>query len=211
MPDVVIPSAERTGMILSLGEWVLRQACHDLQVWQELGPAVPSISVNVSAHQVMGPAFAQTVERVLQDTGADPAAVCLEVTESVFLADVPRALAVMQEIKDLGVRLSLDDFGTGYSSPNSLRQFPFDDVKIDKSFTSDLPTDKTTRSIVSAMIDLGHALDLTVTAEGIETPRELTEIAGLGADNVQGFHLSYPLTFDELGHYVSRGAAPAAR
>ena len=202
-PAIVIPSAERTGLILPLGEWVLRQACRDLQFWQTYGPQIPSIAVNVSAHQVMGPAFAETVRGVLDATGVNPGAVCLEVTETVFLADVPRAVAVMRELKDLGVRLSLDDFGTGYSSPNYLRHFPFDSVKIDRSFTAGVPTDKVTRSIVAAMIDLSHGMDLTVTAEGVENSSELTEITDLGADQAQGFHLSYPLTGDQLAQYVN--------
>jgi len=202
MPDVVIPSAERTGLILPLGEWVLRQACDDLQRWQSQGPTIRSIAVNVSAHQVMGPAFADTVQRVLDDTGVDPTAVVLEVTESVFLADAARALTVLQEVKELGVGLSLDDFGTGYSSLRYLRNFPVDIVKIDRSFTADLGSDEPTRSIVSAMINLSHVLDLTVTAEGVETARELTEIIELGADHAQGFHVSHPLTPHQLAAYV---------
>ncbi len=210
MPDAVIPSAERTGMILPLGEWVLRQACQDLHDWQQVGIAVPSIAVNVSPRQVMGPAFAHTVERVLRDTDADPGSVCLEVTESVFLTDVQRALAVLREVKDLGVRLSLDDFGTGYSSMGYLRQFPVDDVKIDRSFTTATPTDKVTRSIVCAMIDLSHVLDLTVTSEGVETARELSEVVELGADHAQGFYFSHPLTASQLQHYLASSSQPGA-
>jgi len=212
-PDVVIPSAERTGLILSLGEWVLRQACADLRHWQSLEQAVPAIAVNVSAQQVMGPAFAETVHRVLTDTGADPHAVGLEVTESVLLADAHRALTVLRDLKDLGVTLSLDDFGTGYSSLNYLRRFPFDVVKIDRSFTADVPLDRATRSIVAAMIDLSHVLDLTVTAEGVETAQELSLVADLGADNAQGFLLSHPLTADGISDYVTgaTGAGAATR
>lgn len=202
-PDVVIPSAERTGLIISIGEWVLRQACLDLQQWRTLGRPVPGVAVNVSAHQVMGPAFAGTVERVLAETGAEPEALCLEVTESVFLADADRALTVLRDLKDLGIRLSLDDFGTGYSSLSYLRQYPFDVVKIDRSFTTAVPTDRVTRSIVAAMIELSHVLDLTVTAEGVETEVELTEIAGLGADHAQGFHLSPPLPARQLTDYLA--------
>jgi EAL domain-containing protein (putative c-di-GMP-specific phosphodiesterase class I) len=206
-PEVLIPNAERTGAILPLGEWVLRQACQDLKTWQASGLKVPSIAVNVSAHQVMGLAFAQTVERVLSGTGVDPHLVCLEVTESVFLADVPRAVAVMQALKQLGVTLALDDFGTGYSSPNYLRQFPFDSVKIDRSFTADAATDKVTRSIVGALIDVSHGMELTVTAEGVETPQELLQVTDLGADHAQGFHLSQPLSREDLRQYVLDGAA----
>ncbi len=203
MPDVLIPSAERTGLILTLGEWVLRQACQDLQLWRTHASAIPSVAVNVSARQVMGPAFAHTVQRVLDDTGADPSAVTLEVTESVFLADAPRAFTVMRELKKLGVGLSLDDFGTGYSSLNYMRQLPVDIIKIDRSFTADLTSAPVTRSVVGAMIDLSHVLELTVTAEGVETPHELTAIAHLGADHAQGFHLSHPLTPTQLTQYIN--------
>jgi len=209
-PAVVLPSAERTGLILPLGEWVLHQACSDLQRWQSSGIDVPSIAVNVSAHQLMGPAFAQTVAHVLDATGADARGVSLEVTETVFLADVSRAITVMQDIKDLGVELSLDDFGTGYSSPNYLRRFPFDCVKIDRSFTADAPTDKVTRSLVSAIIDFSHGMNLMVIAEGVETSSELDQMSGLGADQAQGFHLSHPLTRDELERYAYSGARHGA-
>ncbi len=211
MPDVVIPSAERTGLILNLGEWVLSRACRDLAGWQSDGagvPGVPWVAVNVSARQVMGPAFVQTVERVLAETGADPASLCLEVTESVFLADVPRALAVLGAVRDLGVRLSLDDFGTGYSSMCYLRHFPLDSVKIDRSFTAAAPADKVSRSIVAAMIDLSHVLDLTVTSEGVETETELAEVTSLGVDHAQGFLFSRPLTAGQLSRYVA-GRAPS--
>jgi diguanylate cyclase (GGDEF)-like protein len=202
MPEVIIPSAERTGAILELGEWVLRQACQDLERWRRQGTAVPSVTVNVSAQQVMGPAFANTVKGVLRETHTDPGSICLEITETVFLADSPRALAVLKELKGLGVRLWLDDFGTGYSSLNYLRQFPFDSVKMDRSFTSGLATDEVTRSIVSAVVDLSHVMDLTITAEGVETPREVSEITELGVDYAQGFHFSPPLTRDELTRHA---------
>ena len=201
-PAVIIPSAERTGLILSLGEWVLHQACRALQVWGALGPPVAAVAVNVSAHQVMGPSFAHTVERVLDATGVDPAAVCLEVTESLFLADVPRVLTVLGDLKSTGVTLALDDFGTGYSSLNYLRQFPFDAVKIDRSFTAAALTDTVTRSIVTAMIQLGHALGIAVTVEGVESEGQLRQITELDADYAQGFRFSPALTPPQLTTYV---------
>ena len=201
-PDTVIPSAERTGYILPLGEWVLRQACQDFSAWTDDGLAVPSIAVNVSADQVMGPSFARTVTRALESSGTNPQALCLEVTETVFLSDSSRATTVLQEVKDLGVRLALDDYGTGYASPNSLRQLPFDSVKIDRAFTADAPTNQVTRAIASSMVNLGHILDLAVTAEGIETADELAAMTELGADRAQGFYLSQPLSARDLERYV---------
>lgn len=126
--------------------------------------------------------------QVLTDTGIDPTVVCLEVTESVLLDDVSRALVMLHEVKELGVRLSLDDFGTGYSSMIYLRKFPFDSVKLDRSFISDLQNDEVSRKIVGAIADLSHLLGLTVIAEGIESPAELTAVVDLGADQAQGFH-----------------------
>jgi EAL domain-containing protein (putative c-di-GMP-specific phosphodiesterase class I) len=189
-------------LIQSLGEWALRQACRDLQKWDLKGLAVGRLAVNVSAHQVMQPGFAHTIERVLAESEVDPERLCLEITESVFLADASRALAVLAAVKQLGVSLSLDDFGTGYSSLRYLRHFPVDVVKIDRTFTEDVPTDKATKAVVRAIIDLSHVLDLSVTAEGVQTPGQLTEIIDLGADHAQGFHISYPLPSSELSDYV---------
>ena len=203
MPTVVIPSAERTGMIIQLGEWVLRQACRDLVQWKLDGLEIPKLAVNVSARQVMGPAFAQTVAAVLNDTGADPTALCLEVTESLFLGDTERAVNVMNEIKDLGVQLSLDDFGTGYSSLSYLQSFPVDIVKIDRSFTARIAKSKSTRSIVHAVIDLSHVLDMTVVAEGVETPDDLEWITEMGADYGQGFHFSRPIPRNDFSEYAA--------
>jgi EAL domain-containing protein (putative c-di-GMP-specific phosphodiesterase class I) len=205
MPEIVIPSAERTGLILSLGEWVLRRACQDLQYWQSAGHAIPTVAVNVSGRQVMAPRFAQTVARILEETGADPNCVYLEITESVYLADLPRACAVLGEVKDLGIRLSLDDFGTGYSSLSYLREFPFDVVKVGRNFIAHLPTDAATRSIVGAIIDLSHILDLRVTVEGVETAGVFAMITDLGADDAQGFHISKPLTSTQLADYANNG------
>jgi diguanylate cyclase (GGDEF)-like protein len=207
MPTVVIPSAERTGMIIPLGEWVLQQACRDLVQWKRDGLAVPQLAVNVSARQVMGPSFAQTVAAVLNDTGADPTALCLEVTESLFLGDTERAAGVMNEIKDLGVQLSLDDFGTGYSSLTYLQSFPVDIVKIDRSFTARIAKSESTRSIVHAMIDLSHVLDMTVVAEGVETPDDLERITEMGADYGQGFHFSRPIPRNDFSDYAAANFA----
>lgn len=199
-PQVVIPIAERTGLIRPLGEWVLRQACADFVRWRRLhGPVLGQVAVNVSAHQVMGPQFLSTVESVLLDTGIDPSCLLLEVTETVFLEDASRARAVLGEVRHLGVRLSLDDFGTGYSSLTYLKRFPFDVVKISGSFISDLASDDATaRAIVRAVIDLARALRLTVVAEGVETPQQLAQVVELGGDLVQGFLLSHPLFGEAL-------------
>lgn len=195
-------------MILPIGEWVLRQACRDLTQWNAANVPVGAVAVNVSAQQVMAPGFVNTVTRVLTETGADPAQLCLEVTESLFLSDTARALAVMKDLSSLGVRLSLDDFGTGYSSLSYLRHFPVDVVKIDRSFTVNLATDGATRSIVHAVIDLSHVLSLAVVAEGVETADDLEQVRALGADYAQGYYFSRPIPKHQLTDVLTAVGPP---
>jgi EAL domain-containing protein (putative c-di-GMP-specific phosphodiesterase class I) len=210
-PEAILPVAERTGMILPIGEWVLGQACRQLKGWQRMhGPAIGHVSVNVSGHQVVGPAFAETVAAVLAETGTDPASVFLEVTEGAFFEDAARTVAVLREVKQLGVGLTMDDFGTGYSSLNYLRRFPFDMVKIDRSFIVDLTEDSATRSIVAAIIDLAHVLDLTVVAEGVETQTQLDRVIDLGIDRAQGYYISPPMLPDQLERQVLAPAGGSA-
>jgi diguanylate cyclase (GGDEF)-like protein len=208
MPEAIVPIAERTGLIEPLGEWALNQACDDLYRWQRRygAAAIPHVAVNVSAHQVMGSTFPATVADVLATSHVEPAALHLEVTESVFLVDAPRARAVLGELKDIGVGLVLDDFGTGYSSLGYLKRFPFDVVKVDKGFIADMATDFATRAIVEAVINLSHALDLAVVAEGIETEAQLSHVADLGADWAQGHYFSLALLAEELDARIRQRA-----
>ncbi|MBA2444464.1 MAG: EAL domain-containing protein [Nocardioidaceae bacterium] len=208
MPNEILPVAESTGLILGIGEWVLTQACRDLQQWRQLyGSAIPHVTVNVSPFRVMASGFQTTVERVLQMTRTDPADIFLEVTESTLLEDGPRANSVLQQIKDLGVGLILDDFGTGYSSLNYLRRFPFDLLKIDRAFTKSLESDESTRKIVAGTIDLAHVLELEVVVEGVETARQLTQVIDLGTDRAQGYYLCPPLPADQIKQRILETAA----
>jgi EAL domain-containing protein (putative c-di-GMP-specific phosphodiesterase class I) len=199
-PHMIISGAERSGQIRPLGQWVLRQACMDLRRWNELGHHVPGVAVNVSAAQLTAPDFVESVRETLDQVPVTPDAVCLELTETVLLHDQSGALSVMQRLRDLGVRLALDDFGTGYSSLNYLRRFPFDTVKIDRSFTADVHQ-SATRTVVRAMIDLSHGLGHTVIVEGVETAQEFDEILTLGADHAQGFHLGRPRAASDARPY----------
>jgi diguanylate cyclase (GGDEF)-like protein len=212
MPEAIVPIAERTGLIEPLGAWALAQACRDLHAWRAMfGPqVVPHVAVNVSAHQVMGPSFPKTVADVLVGSAIEASALHLEVTETVFLIDAPRAQAVLGELKDLGVGLALDDFGTGYSSLGYLKRFPFDVVKIDRGFIADMTTDFATRAIVSAVIDLAHALDLSVVAEGVETESQLQQVIQLGADRAQGHYFSPPLLSGDLNAEILHPAGGRA-
>jgi diguanylate cyclase (GGDEF)-like protein len=208
-PITIIPIAERSGLILPLGEWVLRQACTDFVRWNAThGLAVGHVAVNVSARQIMGPEFSTVVERIIDDTGMDPARLHLEVTESLLMDDMSRALPALSAVKSLGVRLSLDDFGTGYSSLTYLQSIPFDSLKIDRSIIANITEDKPApRAIVSSIVGLARALDLTVVAEGVETQQQVIRSADLGCDLAQGFHLSPPLSVTELEHRVLQSAS----
>jgi predicted signal transduction protein with EAL and GGDEF domain len=207
-PITMIPLAERSGLILPLGEWVMRQACIDFVQWNtEHGAAVEHVAVNVSARQVMGPKFSTTVERVITDTGIDPTCLHLEVTESLLMDDMSRAQAALSAVKALGVRLSLDDFGTGYSSLTYLQSIPFDTLKIDRSIIAHVSEDKpATSAIVHSIIGLATALDLTVVAEGVETQGQLIRSADLGCDLAQGFHLSQPIPATTLKPMLGHAA-----
>lgn len=186
VPTTFIPMAEQSGLITEIGRWVLDQACRDRLRWRKLDRIDDlSMSVNVSAHQLMAPDFTATVETVLAGAGTDPQLVTLEVTESVFVHDTERALIVLTDLKDLGVTVALDDFGTGYSSLTYLKQFPIDIVKIDQGFVADVELDEASHSIVLAIVELAHLLGMKVVAEGVETPEQHQLLGGLGCDYCQ--------------------------
>jgi EAL domain-containing protein (putative c-di-GMP-specific phosphodiesterase class I) len=205
-PTLVVPLAERSGLITGIGQWVLEQACPDRHRWQDGGQTDGlAMSVNVSAHQLMAPDFTASVASILARSDTDPALVTLEVTESVFIQDSERALVVLGELKHLGVKLALDDFGTGYSSLTYLKRFPIDIVKIDQVFVSDLAHDSASHAIIVAIIDLAHRLGMTVVAEGVETATQHEQLASLGCDSCQGFYFAYPMSADDLDVLLRRG------
>jgi diguanylate cyclase (GGDEF)-like protein len=208
-PTVLIPLAEQSGDIVQIGQWVLEQACIDRHRWEKkTGDEAFIIGVNVSAHQLMAPGFASMVEHVLQSTNTQPAHCCLEITESAFIQDAPRAFAVLSQLKQLGVLVALDDFGTGFSSLSYLRQFPVDIIKIDQSFIADLPDDAASLAIVTMTIDLAHVLGLIVICEGVETAEQDRQVTALTGDYSQGFYFSRPMTADMLDEMA--GTARAA-
>jgi diguanylate cyclase (GGDEF)-like protein len=191
-PAVLIPIAEQSGLIVETGRWVLEQAWSDRRSWQRHRVVDIAMSVNVSAHQFMSAGFADTVESVLGSAAIDPGLLTLEVTESVFVRDGERALFVLNDLKDLGVKLALDDFGTGYSSLGYLMRFPVDTVKIDRTFVANLGGDAASHTIVTAVIHLAHDLGMTVIAEGVETAEQYLELTRLGCDSCQGFYFARP-------------------
>jgi len=196
-PDTFIPIAEETGLILPLSNWVLTTACQSAADW----PEELFVSVNLSPTEFQRGNLVERIQQTLADTGIDPTRVELEVTESVMLDDAPGALEVMHALKRLGVRLSMDDFGTGYSSLSYLRSFPFDGLKIDRSFLNRLGASADDQSIIRAIVGLGRALSLTVTAEGIETAEHLELLKAVCCDEGQGYFLNRPMdaqSFDAL-------------
>ncbi|MES2820848.1 MAG: EAL domain-containing protein [Pseudomonadota bacterium] len=202
-PDRFIGLAEETGLIGALGAWVLRQACTAAMDW----PQPLAVSVNLSPVQFRRGALVALVRDVLIETGLSATRLELEITESVMLDDSEGALQTLNELKALGVRLALDDFGTGYSSLSYLRAYPFDSLKIDRSFIADLDSTENNHAIVHAIVGLGKALSLRVTAEGVETAEQLDLLRSEGCDEVQGFLLSPPLPGEQLYRLLQSGAA----
>ncbi|WP_372788522.1 putative bifunctional diguanylate cyclase/phosphodiesterase [Paraconexibacter sp.] len=198
-PGDFISSAEETGLIIPLGAWVLEAACRQSAAWAHaLGERSPVVSVNLSARQIAHPDLVATVAEVLERTGADPATICLEVTETAVMQDLEAAVCVLNEVKALGLTLAIDDFGTGYSSLRALQRFPFDTVKIDRSFVSGVQDSEQAAAIVSAIVSLSHALGLRTVAEGVEEVGQVERLRALGCDVAQGFFYARPTPASNL-------------
>jgi diguanylate cyclase (GGDEF)-like protein len=193
-PADFIALAEETGLIVPIGTWVLRESCRLARDWQVRRVAATPlvVRVNVSARQLADEGLPAIVADVLEETGMDPALLCLEVTESVLIEDPESSTHTLAALKQLGLTIAVDDFGTGYSSLEHLRRFPIDCVKIDRSFVRGLPESTDDVAIVNAVIELGHALSLSVTAEGVETTDQLGNLKSAGCDTAQGFLFSRP-------------------
>jgi diguanylate cyclase len=193
-PGEFIPFAEQSGLIVPIGEWVLAESCGQLARWRDSGAcgAGLGVNVNLSARQLVDGKLARTVRRVLRDTGIEPGALCLELTETAFVDDLEASVAALNALHDLGVRLSLDDFGTGYSSLSMLDRYPLDTIKIDRSFVARLDSGERARRLFTAVVGVAQALGLQSVAEGVETREQLDTITDMGCDSAQGFFLSRP-------------------
>jgi len=197
-PAEFIPLAEDTGLIVPIGEWVLRQACIQNKSWQSKGFAPIQMAVNICARQFHDQDLAQTVIRILDETGLAPQHLDLELTESSIMQDLELAASVLNRLKAMGVNISIDDFGTGFSSLGSLKRLPIDALKIDRSFVNDATTDPDDAALVMAIITLAHNLRLKVIAEGVETEEQLRFLHLLRCDEIQGSLFSKPLPADGL-------------
>ncbi len=198
MPGKFIALAEENGLIVPIGDWVLREACRQARIWHEAGHARPFVSVNVSALQFKQSDLAKSAIKAITESGLAPHFVELELTESMLMSHFEQTLAALKELKAFGVRFSIDDFGTGYSSLNYLKHFPIDKLKIDISFVTDIVTDADNAAIVKAMIAMGHSLELKVIAKGVETEAQAGYLRTLHCDEMQGFYFSRPVPAQEI-------------
>lgn len=197
-PDRFIRVAENSGLILPIGEWVLRAACATVRRWQDEGlPAIP-VAVNVSAVRFRQEGFRSLVKRVLQETGLAAQFLELELTESLLLSNADVTLPVLRELKEMGVKLAIDDFGTGYSSLSYLRQFPVNHLKIDRSFINAVAVNSDDAAITTAVINLGKSLNLKVIAEGVENEEQMAFLKNHRCDEIQGYYFCKPLTSDQI-------------
>ena len=197
-PSAFIPLAEETGLIVPIGEWVLASACARNKAWQDRGMTNLSVSVNLSARQFGDPMLLEKLIRIISASGLDPASLELEITESMVMSHGACAVAVLENLKSIGVQIAIDDFGTGYSSLAYLKRFPIDTLKVDRSFIRDIPADSSDMKITRAIIALAHGLKLKVVAEGVETADQLRFLLAHHCDFVQGYFLHRPMPEAEV-------------
>ncbi len=199
-PAEFIPLAEETGLIVPIGEWVLRRACSQSKFWQDEGFAL-QVSVNLSARQFQQN-LSGVVMRIIHETGFDPSYLELEITESSIMKDPEHSIKVLNELKTFGIKIAIDDFGTGYSSLGYLKKLPIDALKIDKSFISDITADPDAAALVMAIITLSHNLRLKVVAEGVETDEQLKFLHLVRCDELQGYLFSKPVSYEDFGQML---------
>jgi diguanylate cyclase (GGDEF)-like protein len=208
-PADFIPVAEETGLIVPIGEWVLRTACSQAKAWREAGMELPRVAVNVSVRQFAQDQFPDMVKRVLHETGLEPEALELEITESVLVKDGDSALRMLQELKAIGISLAIDDFGIGYSSLNYLKRFPIDRLKIDRSFVCTADSDPRSLAIASAVIAMADNMNLSVTAEGVENEEQLNYLKARQCDEAQGYYYCRPMNQEKLETFLRRAPRQA--
>jgi diguanylate cyclase (GGDEF)-like protein/PAS domain S-box-containing protein len=209
MPEQFIAIAEECGLIVPIGRWVLEDACRQARAWQSAGLPSKCIAVNISSVELRARSFTSGVREILAETRLEPRYLELELTETFLMLDSKATADVLNELKDIGVRLALDDFGTGYSSLSYLKRFPIDALKIDRSFIHDIATDADDASIVNAVIGMGNNLRMGVVAEGVETREQLEILQRQGCPQGQGFYFSPPVSALEVGHLLEHGVTNA--
>ncbi|MGD1861234.1 MAG: EAL domain-containing protein [Leptolyngbyaceae cyanobacterium] len=201
-PNQFIPIAEEIGLIIPLGDWVIKQACCQLKAWQEQGFDSLEIAVNLSARQLHDASLVRDIQQVLEGFDLAPQCLELEVTETAALANLNASMTTLNQLRQLGTRLVMDDFGTGYSSLNYLKQLPFHGLKIDRSFVEGIPTDPKDLAMLKAVVALGQALQLSIVAEGVETPEQASCLHSLGCNQMQGYWFSRPLDSHSMTDFL---------
>ena len=201
-PDEFIPLAEQTGLIVGMGEWVIRTVCRQMQEWVSAGQTGLKVAVNLSARQFRQDNLVDVISDVIRETSLDPQRLELELTESVIIDDLEASRGTLAELKAMGIRISLDDFGTGYSSLRLLKELPIDSLKIDQSFIRDITSDVDDAAIVSTLISLAHNLKLRVIAEGVETGKQLEYLRVKKCDEAQGYLIARPMTADAFENWI---------
>lgn len=204
-PAIFIPIAEKSGLILTIGSWVIEQACRQIRCWMDEGLSKVNISINISARQFRSGNLDKLVEQSIKKYGIDAQNLELELTESMLMVEPEHAVTSMQKLKQIGVKISLDDFGTGYSSFSYLSRFPIDKLKIDQSFVRDVTTEPNAAEITSAIIGLAHRMNLRVVAEGVETDAQLAYLLEKNSDEIQGFHFSKALSPNDIADMMRSG------
>ncbi len=207
LPSVFIPILEETGMIVSVGEWVLKTACAQNMRWWDAGVTHTPISINLSARQFHDQDLVHKIEQILHETGLPPESLELEITESSLIEDVQKAIGIVEILSQMGVKIAIDDFGTGHSALSYLKQFKIDTLKIDKSFVSDIATDPADASIVTDIIGMAHHLDLSVIAEGVETQEQAQVLRDCHCEAVQGFLYAHPLSSAQVPVFLKKVAS----
>jgi predicted signal transduction protein with EAL and GGDEF domain len=203
-PSHFMSVAEESGLIVTIGRWVLREGCRQAKAWQKSGLPPLQIAINISAVELRSKEFVQGVRTTLKETGLNPRYLELELTETFLMQDSKSTATVLEALKSMGVQLALDDFGTGYSSLSYMRRFPIDTLKIDQSFVRNLATDADDASIVSAVINMGSSLHMRVVAEGVETREQLAMLREQHCPEGQGFYFSHPVTAERMVPLLER-------
>ena len=204
-PGQFVPVAEECGLIVTIGHWVLREACQQVKVWLDSGLRVPSIAINISAVEFRHKNFLEGLAQILDETGLTPDYLELELTESLLMHDVESSATVLESLKDMGIKLAIDDFGTGYSSLSYLKRFPITTLKIDQSFVRDITTDINDATIVSAVVGMGRNLNHRVIAEGVETREQFEFLSMRQCPEGQGFLFSHPLPAEDFARLLVAG------
>ena len=199
-PNTFIPSAEKTGLVVDIGNWCLHAVCKQIKTWVDMGASNLRISVNISAVEFVNDDFIESVKRILKDNSLDASHLELEVTETTVMSDLDKSTKIIDDLRYAGVTVTLDDFGTGYSSFNYLGHLNFDWIKIDRSFLLDAIKHKRSSTLYSGMVTMAHEIGLKVVSEGIENQAEYNYVNKLGVEEMQGYLLSRPLDADTMTH-----------